>query len=111
MKKTQHLWQGWTGFPPSCTPSPLNTSVILSFQCSKERKWKKKEENHFPLANDPIKHISAAARGEESGMITPAWKETQQRDAPNSALLPLVVPLSSPVAWKAQYLVCSALDF
>lgn len=51
MKKVQQLWQGWIRFPPSCTPSPWNISVILSFQRSKgrERKKKKKITSHLQM--------------------------------------------------------------
>lgn len=82
---------------------------------------KKKEENCFPFTNDSIKQISAAVRGEESGITTPAWKETlhwlhlhpTNGNGMHQTQLCwlLVVPLSSPAAWKAQYLVCSAFDF
>lgn len=87
----------------------------LSVQRWKKKKKKKKEENRFPFANGSVKHISAAVRAEESGIITPTWKEIHppphwwQREASNSALLAPACSTEQPS--KAQYLVCCALDF
>lgn len=85
------------------------------FSAAREEKGKK-EENRFPLANDSLKHISAAVRGEESGIITPTWEETHELAGgkgmhQTQLCWLLLLPLSSPVVWKAQHLVCSALDF
>lgn len=99
----------------------------LWVQQGKGKEKKKKEENHFPLANDCIKHFSAAVWGEESGITTPAWEETPplasppphpwKRDAPNPALLapacsteqPSCLESSAPCLLCFWLLICPSL--
>lgn len=40
---------------------PLEHFCYFKLSAQQGKRKKKKEENHFPLANDSIKHISAAA--------------------------------------------------
>lgn len=81
--KVLKLFQGWVPFPSSARSFSLAHFYYfkLSVQQGK-RKKKKKKENHFPPANDYIKHISAVMLGEESGIIRKTCKEDHQFAVP-----------------------------
>lgn len=58
------------------------TCTFLLFQAFSAARKNEKKKNHFPPANDYIKHFSAVMLGEESGIIRKTCKEDHQFAVP-----------------------------
>lgn len=88
------LFQGWVQFPSSARSFSL--AHFYYFKLSVQQ-GKMKKKNHFPPANDYIKHFSAVMLGEESGIIRKTCKEDHQFAVPTcsqweSDALDIVLP-------------------